>query len=361
MEPTNRDILTHKAPHHKLSWKENPSVFMLYLMLYFTVSVLILSGIIYLMIESGASSEIFTNMWFIIAMQVNNFIVSLFIWLKITGGKFSLHMPRQAMGIKNYIYVFFLTLLVMPISMTISGITSFFVDNDIAVLIGDVAGAGNGWLIMLLAFAVTPSIVEEISFRGYIQSIQEKRMRRHGHASFAKIAVMNGFLFGLMHLNLHQFMYTFLVGILFAYIVYATRSVIAGIFSHFVLNGTQVSLLQLVMRFDNAVAESPELAAYDVASDLFTGINEEVFAIALMGFIAIFTTIGGVALFKRFWRHNMERNSAIDAAKEMVIQKPTDDMQSDELTVEQPSLWSRIDWWLVACVVVYGFAVWLFR
>jgi len=324
------------------------------------VSVLI-ELVVYVLMENGMPQEIFSSMWFIIASQLLRLLVPLIIWLTITKDKFKRHMPDQPLDLLNIIYIFFISLLAIPAMMLVSGISSLFVNNDAAELLAGISGAGHSWIMMMLAIAVTPGIVEEVVFRGYIQSTT--------HGSIRKIALLNGLLFGIMHLNLHQFMYTFLLGIFFAYLVYYTRSIWSAIFSHFLVNGVNVSLMYWTMQSGEYSAEAAEQTFAQMMYDSFAGTDPEMaqrmydmfygvditwLAIGMIGFIAIFTTIGAVVLFNVFIKHNCKRNAEFDKVQG-IGEKLADGIEDENtLTSEKESTPRfKFDWCLVAVVIIY--------
>lgn len=88
---------------------------------------------------------------------------------------------------------------------------------------------------MVLIIAGTPAICEESIMRGAILSGYEK-------VDIKKAALMNGLFFGLFHLNPQQFFYAFGIGVLFAFLVHATGSILSSMTCHFIINGTSVVL-----------------------------------------------------------------------------------------------------------------------
>ncbi len=95
--------------------------------------------------------------------------------------------------------------------------------------------------VSLLCIAVLPGVVEEFIFRGLLYS--EYRRRRTWGA-----IVASGLLFGLMHMNLNQFCYAFVIGILFCLVYEATGSLLAPMLMHMVYNGNSVVLTYLTNR-----------------------------------------------------------------------------------------------------------------
>ena len=89
----------------------------------------------------------------------------------------------------------------------------------------------------LLVIGVFPSLFEEFFIRGAIYSEYEE-------VSIRKRAIMTGLFFGIMHFNFHQSLYAFIFGILYAYLLYYTRSIFAPILMHFVNNSISVLMFR---------------------------------------------------------------------------------------------------------------------
>ena len=83
--------------------------------------------------------------------------------------------------------------------------------------------------------AITPAIIEEILMRGIIL---------YGYRNKPRFvaAILNGFMFGMLHLNSFQFFHTFIIGLVASYIVFATNSLFAGITIHLINNGLPLIL-----------------------------------------------------------------------------------------------------------------------
>jgi len=327
---------------------KNPSsAFMLFFMVFSLVAPQFLVAV---MRQTGISNDIFRSLWFLIVIQLVCFVLPLFIWVALTRDKLKRHLPNQPLGGLNIIFILLLSFLMLPAMWLISGITSLFVTNDVAEFMS--ALGTQPWWLMMLAIAVTPGIVEELVFRGYIQSTQ------HGR-NFITIALMNGLLFGIMHLNRHQFFYTFVLGVIFAYMVYHTRSIWAGIIPHFIVNGVNVTLSYFAISglpeyangapieeqtfaealYEALVETNPALAqsVYEWAVD----INPVVIAVISMAIVTAFTLpLAGVA-YHFFVSHNRKRNAGLEE-------------ESEKEATEQPQRMPfRMDWCLVAVMLIY--------
>jgi membrane protease YdiL (CAAX protease family) len=88
----------------------------------------------------------------------------------------------------------------------------------------------NNVLLLLLSTGIMYPVLEEVIFRGFIFNELKKNI------STTKAIGIQAFLFGLLHLNLIQGSYAFLLGLFFAYIYLWTGSIWAPIVLHIGLN-----------------------------------------------------------------------------------------------------------------------------
>ncbi len=86
------------------------------------------------------------------------------------------------------------------------------------------------YLLAILLMAVIPAICEELLFRGVI--LQGLRSRFGDWASIALSALM----FALMHGNLQQFVYPFILGGIMGWLVLRTGSLVSSMLVHFINN-----------------------------------------------------------------------------------------------------------------------------
>lgn len=103
----------------------------------------------------------------------------------------------------------------------------------------------NTWLSLgmnLLIFAVLPAILEEMVFRGYVL----QSLRSYGDPI---AVVISALLFGLMHGNLLQLPFAFLLGLVFGYVVVQTGNIWIAVVVHFLNNAMSVLLQQASFYF----------------------------------------------------------------------------------------------------------------
>jgi len=268
--------------------------------------------------------------WSIIVSQLLMFILPMFIWLFMQRDSFVANMPNWALGGKNIILLIALSFLIQPVMMTISGITSLFVTNDVSHMLYSFNEAPF-WLT-ILAIAITPAICEELVFRGYIQSQYKDR-------AILKAALINGLFFAIIHLNIHQFVYAFVMGVLFAYLVHYTRSIWAGIITHFIINASQATLFRLL-----ALLPEPYYADAQAAEEMIAAmpISPEVLVIIVFGVIALCLSPVIIILLREFSKHNAWR----------IARVPEQDNATDE-PEEQTQTTQKVDYYAIGVVVLY--------
>ena len=88
-------------------------------------------------------------------------------------------------------------------------------------------------LFVVAAIAITPAICEETLFRGYVQRTLERTLG-------AKSIIATGVIFGLYHLQPLGLLNLSLLGLVFGYFFFTSRSLLPGMASHFTNNAVAV-------------------------------------------------------------------------------------------------------------------------
>ncbi len=136
------------------------------------------------------------------------------------------------------LYALIFTWLSMPLTTLINAISMLFVDNTVMALSDQIMGVP--FLVMLFFMAIVPAFCEETLFRGVVYG----GYRKHGSKFWA--VILSGFLFGIMHMNLNQALYAFVIGILLALLLEATNSILPTMLFHFIYNAQSCCLMFLV-------------------------------------------------------------------------------------------------------------------
>lgn len=152
---------------------------------------------------------------------------------------------RYRINLKEFIRIkpIKLTTVVMLMGFTISMLSFVSLINLISQLFASTAttDAISGgieqvpWIVSLLVVGVLPSICEESVYRGVFYNEYSK-------VNVKKAIVLSGFLFGIFHMNINQFAYAFVMGMIFALVIEATDSILASMVCHFTMNASSVIL-----------------------------------------------------------------------------------------------------------------------
>ena len=202
---------------------------MFFLVIYISVATMFAGGLIPLLnIDLG-----FVHLTII--LQAIMFFVPFVAYLIITKQRVVDVLPLRPLGFKNFYLVIAITLVTLPMAGFLSAVTSLFVTNYVAEILFYVTENYSLWMA-LLAIGVAPSLFEELMFRGAIY-------KEFTYLPIKKAAILNGLFFGIIHMNLQQFLYAFALGVLFSYFLYYTSSILAPIIAHFVINGFNTVLM----------------------------------------------------------------------------------------------------------------------
>lgn len=148
---------------------------------------------------------------------------------------FFLNKPKNASFIFKGIGLWFCALVISLIYAAIA--VRFLPEEKELVKTFDYLFSNTVLLEQLLLIGLMPAITEELLFRGFIFSSFIENM------SPAKAIIISSAMFAALHLSLLKFVPTFLLGVVFSYTVYKTRSIYTSMFLHF-LNNTFSVLIQ---------------------------------------------------------------------------------------------------------------------
>ena len=128
--------------------------------------------------------------------------------------------------------IFLLWISNYPLSILISNIFDCLFQSNINNTIIDSIPSGLWQSILFVS--LFPSLFEELLVRGIV-------LDGYRNKNIIVACLMNGFIFGMIHLNFYQFSYCFILGCLSAYLVFITKSIFSAVLIHFI-NNTHVCI-----------------------------------------------------------------------------------------------------------------------
>ena len=146
----------------------------------------------------------------------------------------------QKVSLSNVFWLILFTICITPAINFVNAISRMFsvaAINDTMLNITQ----NNSYLFALFCVAFVPCVMEEIVYRGLFYQ-GYRRVNPLG------AAFLSAFLFGVLHGNLNQFCYAFVMGIIFAFVIEATDSILSTMIIHFIMNGWSITLLYAIPR-----------------------------------------------------------------------------------------------------------------
>lgn len=187
----------------------------------------------------------------------------------------------------NFIFAALLAFFIMPIVMLINLISQFFVKQALTDTLANISD--YNYFYVILVIAVFPALFEELIARGIILS-------HFRHRSYLVASLMSGFFFGMMHLNINQFLYAFVLGFIFSIVVHLTGSIFCSMLMHFIINGVNVSLAYIASSdFFKAFSEAQNTAGLTLnQNELLIQALPIVFFLVIMSLPFIFLVFYGL-------------------------------------------------------------------
>ncbi|MBO4456391.1 MAG: CPBP family intramembrane metalloprotease [Butyrivibrio sp.] len=148
-----------------------------------------------------------------------------------------------------------------PMVLFVSNLSKLFVPDVSAQLLDSLLG--ESVLLYFIIIAILAPVCEEIIMRGFFHNKFVKVL------PFAGAAILSGFCFGVFHMNLNQFCFAWIAGILLAYVYRASGSIYAPIVVHLVNNGiSSIKMFFGNMKYKEqgiSLAEASEIQRGDMA------------------------------------------------------------------------------------------------
>ena len=136
------------------------------------------------------------------------------------------------------------TMAASPLITLVNLVSQLFVENTVTENSAQFLSLHP--LLLVFFVGILAPVCEEVVFRGAIFG----GMKKEGNVFKAVMA--SGLLFGLLHMNINQASYAFVIGILLGFLVEATGSIFSSILFHVLVNSTNAIMMVIS---DTAVSE----------------------------------------------------------------------------------------------------------
>ncbi len=167
----------------------------------------------------------------------------------------------------------------VPLVLLINVISSVFATNYLNSSTTEISQ--YPFIIQLLLMAFLPTIAEEFVFRGLFYHSYRKN-------GILGAAILSGVIFGAIHLNINQFCYACVMGLVFALMVEITGSMFSSMLAHFAVNSYSIIMLKLVSM--SGISVQTEQASQQMMSQ-YSGViillQIAILAVTAIAFISI--------------------------------------------------------------------------
>lgn len=196
-------------------------------MYFFIVMICILLGVSFLKAINGILDIGLNSMQMTLILQYG-FILLPALTIMVLSGNLKERIKIKKIGLDDIIIIIIISVLTFFMTAMINVISTRVFHNFLGEAVASFPKMGLlQWLFVL---AVTPAINEEVIMRGLVLS-------EFKYVSHFKAAMVNGLLFGILHLNINQFIYAFIIGAIMSYMVIITKSLLSSMLMHFSING----------------------------------------------------------------------------------------------------------------------------
>lgn len=148
--------------------------------------------------------------------------------------------------------VLLVTMLISPFITFVNLASQLFVPNTMLESSSELL-SGSTFVVWFLASVYGP-FVEELGFRGVVGKTLGKA------SGLIKGVLMSSLLFALMHLNINQACYAFVLGVIFSIVNIATGSIVSSMIMHMAVNGWNMLLMIVSTKVMEAAGMSEQLS-----------------------------------------------------------------------------------------------------
>lgn len=167
-----------------------------------------------------------------------------------------LHLKKIKIGTLLVIIPF--TFFSMPIVTLVNLLSQFFVENEAATAMEGYQIGEMSLLPLLFSVGIFGPFCEELVSRG----IYYRGYRKSGSAF--KAMLLSSLLFALVHMNVNQAMYAFVMGVMAVLLVEATGSLWSSFIYHALINSSQICIMHAMLKADpSAYSEAAEAMTMD--------------------------------------------------------------------------------------------------
>lgn len=194
-----------------------------------SISISLLLTVLYL--KTGFELDMIPNIFVSEAML----IVPTFFMLLFSKDKVTDVLSIRKIKWSTFFGVIAFTMAASPLVTLVNLVSQLFVENTVSANSEQFLSLHP--LLLIFFVGILAPVCEEVVFRGAIFG----GMKKEGNIFKAIIA--SGLLFGLLHMNINQASYAFVIGVLLGFLVEATGSIFSSVLFHVLVNSTNAVMM----------------------------------------------------------------------------------------------------------------------
>lgn len=189
------------------------------------------------------------------------------------------------------------------INITVLVISFLLANNNNAVqdtyapITGGISISLATTIVTVIQMVILAPVLEEFWARGIVQT----GLSRYGHGFSIMISAL---FFGFAHGNVHQFCYTFVIGVILGYVRYATDSIIPTTIIHFILNSISAIVL-LIASSEPVISGIAKMQQGAELTELENGMI--IFLCIFVLLVFIFMFVGMVSAISKLRKNRLYR------------------------------------------------------
>ncbi|MCR5788748.1 MAG: CPBP family intramembrane metalloprotease [Lachnospiraceae bacterium] len=213
------------------------------------------------------------------------------------------------------------TVCISPFAVWLNILSQLFTDNIIADLADELLAGPPA--VLLLIIGIVGPFCEELTFRGLIFH----GLRRSGRV--LSVIFISGLWFGLMHMNLNQFSYAFVLGVAFAFLTEATGSLIPSLTVHLCINSFNIGI-EYLADFAYSTIDGNEGGLAQVIGETEITQNEVLMMAGVYMIPALLGLALSIVVFIAICKRegSLERMRALFTRKQLPAEEQPEELQS---------------------------------
>lgn len=225
---------------------------------------------------SGLVSKLPTKALTLLVSQLV-YAVPAIIYMLVSKQSYTKTVGLKPMSMKTILLTILFCLTIRPFLNSVNAISLLYskiaITNTMVAITDELV-----WPLGILLVGILPAIFEESVYRGLFYNEYRKANPRAA-------IILSALMFGLMHGNLNQFTYAFIMGIIFALLIEATDSILSSMIVHFCINASSLLMLYIVKAWFPDLVE--KLTQVQVAPDAKTILTYYLPMLVVFGILSV--------------------------------------------------------------------------